>query len=48
MIRIVLRDSEGKTYLFRVDPQDAATQEAAVALAREYYPDATVILASVV
>ena len=47
MIRIALRDSDGKTQLFRVEPQDAATHEEALILAREHYPDALVILASV-
>ena len=48
MIRVALRDSEGKSQLFRIDPEDAATHEEALALAREHYPDAVVILASVV
>ena len=47
MIRIVLRDSEGNAHLFRIDPEDAATHEEALILAREHYPDALVILASV-
>ena len=48
MIRIALRDSDGKSQLFRIAPEDAATHEEALTLAREHYPDAVVVLASVV
>ena len=41
MIRVALRDSEGNAHLFRIDPEEA------LILAREHYPDALVILASV-
>ena len=47
MIRVALRDSDGKAQLFRIDPEDAESHEEALAPAREHYPDALVILASV-
>ena len=48
MIRVALRDSEGNAHLFRIDPEDAESHEEALAPARGHYPDATVILASVI
>lgn len=47
MIKIAIRDSEGKAQVFKVGPEFATTHEEAIALAREEYPDATVVLASV-
>lgn len=47
MIRVALRDSDGNAHLFRIDPEDAESHEEALILAREHYPDALVILASV-
>lgn len=47
MIKIAIRDSEGKASIFMVGPEFATTHEEAIALAREEFPDAVVVLSSV-
>lgn len=47
MIRVALRGSDGKSQLFRIDPEDAATHEEALILAQKHYPNTLIILTSV-
>lgn len=47
VIQVAVRDEGGKAHLFRVQADEVSTHQQAIHLARQVYPQAKVILASV-